>query len=144
MIHILTNSVGLWRKLIFREMLFLSPEQFNIILLGSKILVLYFKFSKIRAQITQRSFIYLKFHQNSVAVGCWVLLKPFAPNLNRKEKKSSYLPFCGSMLLSLQIADSSVPTHQYILGHSCEDPTDKLSAALKIEYCCQSWMISVK
>lgn len=37
------------------------------------------------------------------------------------------------MLLSLQIADSSVPTHQYILGRSCEDPTDKLSAALEIE-----------
>lgn len=37
------------------------------------------------------------------------------------------------MLLSLQTADSSVPTHQYILGRSCEDPTDKLSAALKTE-----------
>lgn len=33
------------------------------------------------------------------------------------------------MLLSLQTADSSVPTHQYILGHSCEGPTDKLSTS---------------
>lgn len=47
------------------------------------------------------------------------------------------------MLLSLQTADSSVPTHQYILGLSCEGPTDKLSTALQTEQCCQSWTIPI-